>query len=41
MPLNKLATIDKDLVIGKLGNLSPDESAKVDRSLVKIFKLGQ
>lgn len=37
--LSKLATIDKDLVIGKLGNLSPDESTNVDKNLVKIFKL--
>jgi len=38
--LSKLATIDKDLVIGKLGNLSPDELTNVDKNLVKIFKLG-
>lgn len=39
--LSKLATIDKDLVIGKLGNLSLDELSIVDKNLVKIFKLGQ
>jgi len=39
--LSKLATIDKDLVIGKLGNLLPDELTNVDKSLSKIFKLGQ
>jgi mRNA interferase MazF len=39
--LTKLATIDKDLVIGKLGNLSQDELTSVDNNLVKIFKLGQ
>lgn len=39
--LSKLATIDKDLVIGKLGNLLQDELANVDKNLVKIFKLGQ
>jgi len=37
--LNKLATIDKDLVIGKLGNLNQDELANIDKSLIKIFKL--
>jgi mRNA interferase MazF len=39
--LSKLATIDKDLVIGKLGNLSRDELTSVDKNLVKIFRLGQ
>jgi mRNA interferase MazF len=39
--LSKLATIDKDLVIGKLGNLSQDELISVDKNLVKIFRLGQ
>lgn len=38
--LSKIATIDKDLVIGKLGNLSQDELSNVDKNLVKIFKLG-
>ncbi len=37
--LSKLTTIDKDLVIGKLGNLLQDELANVDKNLVKIFKL--
>lgn len=37
--LSKLATIDKDLMIGKLGNLSQNELASVNKSLVKIFKL--
>ena len=37
--LSKLATIDKDLVIGRLGNLSHDELSNVDKNLVKIFKL--
>ncbi|QOI97476.1 MAG: type II toxin-antitoxin system PemK/MazF family toxin [Flammeovirgaceae bacterium] len=39
--LRKLATIDKDLVIGKLGNLSKDELNIVDDNLVKVFKLRQ
>jgi mRNA interferase MazF len=37
--LSKLATIDKDLVIGRLGSLSQDELAIVDKNLIKIFKL--
>jgi mRNA interferase MazF len=37
--LSKLATIDKDLVLGELGKLSKDELNYVDKSLVKIFKL--
>jgi mRNA interferase MazF len=39
--LSKLATIDKDLVIGKLGKLSHYELLAVDKNLVKIFKLEQ
>jgi len=37
--LNKLATIDKELVIGKLGALSTKILSEVDNSLVKIFNL--
>lgn len=37
--LTKLATIDKDLVIGKLGSLSDSEISIVNRSLIRIFKL--
>jgi len=32
--LNKLATIDKDLVLGKLGNLSPEEIGILDQNLI-------
>jgi len=39
--LSKLATIDKDLVIGKLGNLLQDELVNVEKNLVKLFKLVQ
>jgi mRNA interferase MazF len=38
--LSKLATIDKDLVLGELGKLSQDELNYVNKNLVKIFKLG-
>jgi mRNA interferase MazF len=37
--LSKLATIDKDLVIGKLGNLLLNELKQVDENLSKIFKI--
>ena len=37
--LSKLSTIDKELVIGRLGNLSKDELASVDKNLIKLFKL--
>ena len=37
--LSKLTTIDKELVIGRLGNLSKDELASVDENLIKLFKL--
>jgi mRNA interferase MazF len=37
--LSKLATLDKDLVLGKLGNLSQTEMATVNKNLIKIFKL--
>jgi mRNA interferase MazF len=39
--LSKLATIDKDLVIGKLGTLSKGDADNVNRNLIKIFKLDQ
>jgi mRNA interferase MazF len=37
--LSKLATLEKDLVLGKLGNLSQTEMATVNKNLIKIFKL--
>lgn len=37
--LSKLATIDKELVIGKLGTLPTNILSEVDNSLVKIFNL--
>jgi len=39
--LTKLATIDRDLVIGKLGNLSRSEIGTVDENLAKAFRLGR
>ena len=37
--LSKLATIDKDLVIGKLGDLLTTELTTIDKNLIEIFKL--
>lgn len=37
--LNKLATVDKDLVLGKIGNLTTHELTTVDKNLVRIFQL--
>lgn len=37
--LCKIATLDKDLVLGKLGNLSKSEMATVNNNLIEIFKL--
>ena len=37
--LHKIATIDKDLVLGKLGNLSISNIKELNRNLIKLFKL--
>jgi len=37
--LSKLTTVDKELVLGQLGKLSKDELARVDKSLIELFKL--
>ena len=37
--LGKIATIDKDLVIGKLGTISLSEQIQVDAKLIKLFLL--
>jgi mRNA interferase MazF len=38
--LNKIATIDKDLIIGRLGLLDHDEIVKLNRNLMQLLKLG-
>jgi mRNA interferase MazF len=35
--LNKLATIEKSLVLGELGNLNDHEMIEVDQKLIMIF----
>ena len=37
--LTKLATIDKDLVIGKLGYLDESELKKINKNLSGLFKM--
>ncbi len=37
--LGKIATLDKDLIIGKLGSLSHDELDRVNDRLLALFEL--
>lgn len=37
--LRKLATLDKDLAIGKMGRVSGDEISLINTSLIKLLKL--
>ncbi|MDP3912362.1 MAG: type II toxin-antitoxin system PemK/MazF family toxin [Bacteroidota bacterium] len=39
--LNKLATIDKDLVVGRLGSLEEPLMELLDRNLIRIFRLDE
>lgn len=39
--LNKLATIDKDLVVGRLGSLDEPSLGLLNRNLIRIFRLGE
>ena len=39
--LSKLATIDKDLALGKLGHLSQEEIAIINNRLISLFKLAE
>lgn len=39
--LNKLATIDKDLVEGRLGSLNEPSLGLLNRNLIRIFRLGE
>ena len=38
--LSKIATIDKSLATGKLGEISPSESKELNLKLKKLFNLG-
>lgn len=37
--LSKITTIDKDLIIGKLGKLSDKETNLIDKSLMRLFDI--
>lgn len=37
--LNKLATIDKELIIGKIGKLNAAETETINRKLKEVFQL--
>ncbi|MBW8334966.1 MAG: type II toxin-antitoxin system PemK/MazF family toxin [Prolixibacteraceae bacterium] len=39
--LNKLATIDKELVVGRLGSLEEPLMGLLDRNLIRIFRLDE
>ncbi|MDP2115401.1 MAG: type II toxin-antitoxin system PemK/MazF family toxin [Bacteroidota bacterium] len=39
--LNKLATIDKELVVGRLGSLEEPSMGLLDRNLIRIFRLDE
>ncbi|MBI3599253.1 MAG: type II toxin-antitoxin system PemK/MazF family toxin [Nitrospinae bacterium] len=39
LKLNKIATLDLDLVMGKIGNLDESELRKVDKKLIDVFKI--
>ncbi|HAQ17989.1 MAG TPA: hypothetical protein DCR40_02000 [Prolixibacteraceae bacterium] len=39
--LNKLATIDKELVIGRLGSLDESCIGILNKNLIRIFQLGE
>lgn len=39
LKLNKIATLDLDLVAGKIGNLDESELKEVDKKLVAVFKI--
>ena len=38
--LNKLATIDKELVLGELGKLSDSDLKTIDNKLISVFSIG-
>ncbi len=39
LKLNKIATLDLDLVAGKIGNLDESELKEVDKKLVAVLKI--
>jgi mRNA interferase MazF len=39
LKLNKIATLDFELVMGRIGNLSESELKEVDKKLIETFKI--
>ncbi|MEK6546604.1 MAG: type II toxin-antitoxin system PemK/MazF family toxin [Nitrospinota bacterium] len=39
LKLNKIATLDLDLVEGKIGNLNESELREVDKKIIDVFKI--
>ena len=39
LKLNKIATLDLDLVMGKIGHLTETELTEVDKKLIEVFKI--
>lgn len=37
--ISKIATIDRNLIIGKLGNIDFDSKRELDKRLIKLFKI--
>ena len=37
--LNKIATIDRELALGKLGELTPTETSQLNRNLIELLQL--
>ncbi len=37
--MNKLATLDKTLILGRLGNIEPREIEQVDKKLIEVFDI--
>ena len=38
--VGKIATIDTDLILGELGELTPNQIKQLNRSLLSLFQLG-
>jgi len=38
--LSKLATLDRDIVLGKLGELSKEQLGSVNQNLIALLQLG-
>lgn len=39
--MSKIATLDKDIIIGKLGNITPELKKNLDKKLKKVFGMDE